>query len=193
MQTVIIQYNAGNIRSVDFALRRLGVHAEITDDPQKIRKAGKVVFPGVGEASSTMQYLEERGMDTLIKNLSQPVLGICLGLQLMSAHSEEGDTQAMGIFPAGVYKFRPGVKIPHMGWNRINRLQSPLFHDIEEGSYVYFVHSYYAENNNTAIASCSYQTTFAAAMHQNNFFATQFHPEKSGPVGAQILQNFIRL
>lgn len=192
-KTVIIKYNAGNIRSVDFALKRMGIDADITDDADKIRRADKIIFPGVGEASSTMEYLSQRNMVNLIKGLEQPVLGICLGLQLMCTYSEEGNTQGMGIFPARVYKFRPGIKIPHIGWNQIFQLQSPLFKTIDEGAFVYFVHSYYAANNQAAIATCNYQVPFAAAMQYNNFFATQFHPEKSGAIGAQILKNFISL
>ena len=193
MNTVIIEYNAGNIRSVDFALQRIGVKATITNDKEAIQQADKVIFPGVGEASSTMRHLQEQGLDTLLTSLKQPVLGICLGLQLMCAHSEENNTEGLKLFPAHVYKFRPGVKIPHMGWNQIYHLQSDLFKGIDEGTFVYFVHSYYAGLTDSAIATCNYQLPFAAAMHVNNFYATQFHPEKSGTVGAQILKNFLAL
>ena len=189
----IIKYNAGNIRSVDFALKRLGVNAEITDDFDTIRAADKVIFPGVGEASSTMHFLQAQGMDTVLKNLEQPVLGICLGLQLMCKYSEEGDTTTMGLFDARVRKFKPGLKIPHIGWNQIYNLQTPLFEGIAEGSFVYFVHSFYAEECEESIALCKYGETFSAAMKSGHFYATQFHPEKSGEIGAGILKNFINL
>lgn len=193
MDIVIIEYNAGNIRSVDFALQRMGVKATITNNHKTITKANKVIFPGVGEASSTMEHLKKEGLDKVITGLQQPVLGICLGLQLMSAHSEENNTEGLGLFPATVYKFRPGVKIPHVGWNQIYHLHSGLFKGIDEKSFVYFVHSYYAELTGAAIATSNYQQPFAASMHVNNFYATQFHPEKSGTVGAQILKNFLAL
>jgi len=194
MKIVIIHYNAGNIRSVDFALRRLGVTAEITSDHAKIRSADKVIFPGVGEASSTMRYLREAELDQLIPELSQPVLGICLGMQLMCYYSEENDTACLGILNARVRRFRSDLlKIPHVGWSRISNLQSPLFEGIDEGSYVYFVHSYYVEEGNYTIAEANYSKPFSAAAQHKNFFSTQFHPEKSGKTGEQILKNFIRL
>ncbi len=199
MKIVIIKYNAGNIRSVDFALQRLGVNALITDDHDEIRSADRVIFPGVGEASTTMSYLKNHRLDTLICDLKQPVLGVCLGLQLMCAHSEEGDTACLGIFPEQVKKFvispdHPAMfKIPHMGWNSISGLKSPLFRDISEEDYFYFVHSYYATTGSDTAAICNYLVPFSAALQRDNFYATQFHPEKSGKTGATILTNFLNL
>ena len=193
MRIVIIRYNAGNIRSVHFALKRLGIEAEITDDLQKIRGADKVIFPGVGEASSTMEYLDSNGLGELIPRLEQPVLAICLGMQLLCTKSEEGQTSCLSVTDSAVRKFRGDLKIPHMGWNRIYNLQTPLFTSVEEGSFVYFVHSYYVPENNHSIATASYGDRFSAALQKDNFFATQFHPEKSGPVGNQILKNFVAL
>ncbi len=199
MNIVIIKYNAGNIESVNNALNRLGVSAEITADPEKIRKADKVIFPGVGEASTTMAYLREHKLDELIVSLKQPVLGICLGLQLMCSHSEENDTDCLGIFEEKVKRFvpKPGeeyiTKVPHMGWNAVNQLKSDLFTGVNENEYVYFVHSYYAEKSEHTIATCNYIQPFSAALHKNNFYATQFHPEKSGTIGAKILENFLKI
>nr|WP_320022630.1 imidazole glycerol phosphate synthase subunit HisH [uncultured Draconibacterium sp.] len=199
MNIVIIKYNAGNIESVNNALNRLGVNAEITADHEKIRNADKVIFPGVGEASTTMAYLRENKLDELIVSLKQPVLGICLGLQLMCSHSEENDTQCLGIFNEKVKRFipKPGeeyiTKVPHMGWNAIKDLKSDLFTADLENEYVYFVHSYYAEKSEHTIATCDYILPFSAALHRDNFYATQFHPEKSGTVGAKILENFLKL
>jgi glutamine amidotransferase len=199
MKIVIIKYNAGNIRSVDFALQRLGVSALITDNHDEIRSADRVIFPGVGEASTTMSYLKNFRLDTLIRDLTQPVLGICLGLQLMCAHSEEGDTECLGIFPEKVLKFvippdeKTLTKIPHMGWNSISELKSPLFKEISDDDYFYFVHSYYAASGKDTAAICNYLTPFSAALQRDNFYATQFHPEKSGRMGARILENFIHL
>lgn len=199
MNIVIIKYNAGNIESVNNALNRLGVNAEITADHEKIRKADKVIFPGVGEASTTMEYLRQNGLDEVIKSLKQPVLGICLGLQLMCAHSEENDTTCLGIFDEKVKRFVPDpgkefiTKVPHMGWNAINDLKSELFRGISENDYVYFVHSYYAEKSEHTIATCNYINPFSAALHKDNFYATQFHPEKSGTIGAAILGNFLKI
>ncbi len=196
---VIIKYNAGNIESVNNALNRLGENAEITADPEKIKNADKVIFPGVGEASTTMQYLRKNKLDELIVSLKQPVLGICLGLQLMCSHSEEGDTKCLGIFDEKVKRFipEPGkefiTKVPHMGWNAISDLNSNLFTREQENQYVYFVHSFYAGMGKDTAATCNYIVPFSAALHKNNFYATQFHPEKSGPVGAQILKNFLTL
>ncbi|MBN1416573.1 MAG: imidazole glycerol phosphate synthase subunit HisH [Bacteroidales bacterium] len=198
MKIVIIKYNAGNIMSVDYALQRLGIQAKITQDASLIRSADKVIFPGVGEASTTMQYLKRYKLDSLIKSLKQPVLGICLGLQLMCRHSEEGDTKCIGIFDEEIMKFTlpgltSGYKIPHMGWNNISHISGPLLTREMEGKYVYFVHSYYATLGKHTTAVCDYIIPFSAALQRDNFYATQFHPEKSGTVGATILENFIKL
>ncbi len=193
METVIIKYNAGNIRSVDFALRRLGVEASITDDHNRIRSAGKVIFPGVGEASGTMKYLAEHGLDQLLRELTQPVLGICLGQQLMCNWSEEGDTSCIGIFDQPVLKFPAEDKVPHMGWNQLINPRGELFKGVGEGAYVYFVHSYYTPECSDTIAACDYIRRFSASMQKGNFYATQFHPEKSGETGQRILENFIAL
>jgi glutamine amidotransferase len=199
MALVIIKYNAGNIQSVSFALQRLGVEAQITADPERIRSADKVIFPGVGEASSTMKYLRENQLDQLIISLKQPVLGICLGLQLMCRHSEEGDTRCLGIFNTEVKRFRTiegkehTEKIPQMGWNTISQLKSRLFNSTIENQYVYFVHSYYATLGEHTAAVTEYTQAFSSALHKDNFYATQFHPEKSGSIGAQILKNFLLL
>ena len=199
MNIVIIKYNAGNIESVNNALLRLGITAEITGDQDKIRHAGKVIFPGVGEASTTMAYLKKEGLDKLIPELKQPVLGICLGLQLMCSHSEEGDTPCLGIFEEKVKRFipEPGMeyvtKVPHMGWNSISQLKSEIFDFSLENQYVYFVHSYYAAAGEHTAAVCNYINPFSAALHKDNFYATQFHPEKSGTVGARILENFLKI
>lgn len=199
MKIVIIKYNAGNIESVNNALNRLDVNAEITADPEKIRNADKVIFPGVGEASTTMAYLRETKLDELIISLKQPVLGICLGLQLMCSHSEENDTKCLGIFDEKVKRFipKPGeeyiTKVPHMGWNAITGLKSDIFCTELENEYVYFVHSYYAEKSVHTIATCDYILPFSAALHRDNFYATQFHPEKSGSIGAKILENFLKI
>jgi len=197
MKIAIIKYNAGNIMSVDYALQRLGIEAEVTNDKEKILAADKVIFPGVGEASTTMAYLRDRGLDILIKSLRQPTLGICLGMQLMCKHSTEGDVDCIGIFDEDVVLFQPLpgqefiTKVPHMGWNNITNVKSSLFDKSIEDQYVYFVHSYYATSGIDTIATTDYILPFSAAMHKDNFYATQFHPEKSGPVGAQILKNFI--
>lgn len=189
---VIIKYNAGNIRSVDFALRRLGIAAEITDDPDKIRAAPKVIFPGVGEASGTMDYLRRRGLDQVILHLDQPLLGICLGMQLMCSFSEEGDTGCLGIFDTEVLRFRSG-KVPHMGWNALENVNGPLFDNLPDDPWVYFVHSYYVPANKHTMAETFYGLRFSAAMQKDNYFATQFHPEKSGSTGEIILKNFLEL
>ena len=199
MNIVIVKYNAGNIESVNNALTRLGVQAEITADHDKIKNADKVIFPGVGEASTTMAYLQKHKLDELIISLKQPVLGICLGLQLMCSHSEEGNTKCLGIFDEKVKLFvpKPGeeytTKVPHMGWNAITNLKSRLFSKETENQYVYFVHSYFAEKSEHTIAMCNYINEFSAALHRDNFYATQFHPEKSGTIGATILENFLNL
>lgn len=179
---------------MDHALKRLGVSAEITDDPEAIRSAEKVIFPGVGEAGTTMKYLKERGMDVLISGLTQPVLGICLGQQLMCSWSEESQTECIGIFDIGVRLFpKSELKIPHMGWNSLAELKGELFDTSLEGSYVYFVHSYYVPVCEDTAAQCDYILPFSAAMQKGNFYATQFHPEKSGDPGERILINFLKL
>ena len=199
MNIVIIKYNAGNIESVNNALQRLGVKAEITGDHEKIKAAAKVIFPGVGEASTTMAYLKREGLDQLIPQLKQPVLGICLGLQLMCSYSEENDTPCLGIFDEQVKRFipEPGMefvtKVPHMGWNNIKDLKSGIFEPSLENQFVYFVHSYYAAVGKDTAAVCNYINPFSAALHRDNFYATQFHPEKSGTVGARILENFLKI
>jgi glutamine amidotransferase len=194
MNIAIIKYNAGNIRSVDHALLRLGVKAEITDDPDTIRAADKVIFPGVGEAKSTMSYLKARGLDLLLKELKQPVLGICLGQQLMCSGSEEGNTACIGIFDEVVRRFPSGeMKVPHMGWNSLGRVKGKLFPNQLEGAYVYFVHSYYVPVCEDTAAECNYILPFSAAMQKDNFYATQFHPEKSGDPGELILTKFLEL
>lgn len=199
MKVAIIKYNAGNIESVMNALERLGITAEVTADHQKIKHADKVIFPGVGEAASTMNYLRQHNLDKLILSLEQPVLGICLGLQLMCSHSEEGDTQCLGIFNEKVKRFDPKlqeeikIKVPHIGWNTIHDLKDGLFTPELENKYVYFVHSYYAGVGEHTIATCNYIHPFSAALRKDNYFATQFHPEKSGDIGATILQNFLNL
>ena len=189
---VIIKYNAGNIRSVDFALQRLGIEAEITDDPDKIRGADKVIFPGVGEASGTMEYLKKRQLDKVIKQLRQPVLGICLGMQLMCNYSEEGSTNCLGIFDSEVLKFKEG-KVPHMGWNALEDMNGQLFGGVIRGTYVYYVHSYYVPENINTTSNSIYNVRFSASLQCNNFYATQFHPEKSGGYGEIILKNFVNL
>lgn len=196
---VIIKYNAGNIRSVNNALLRLGYDAEITADPLKIRSADKVIFPGVGEASTTMRYLNDSGLSDIIISLKQPVLGICLGMQLMGSYSDEGGVKCLGIFDEEVRKFKlpetnlNNLKIPHMGWNRIFDLRSDLFDASLEGKYVYFVHSYYVAHGVDTAATTNYILNYSSALQKDNFFATQFHPEKSGPVGQRILENFLKL
>jgi glutamine amidotransferase len=196
METVIIQYNAGNIQSVLYALERLGVNALVTDDSEKIKSATRVIFPGVGEASTAMQYLKERQLDQLIVSLKQPVLGICLGMQLMCAYSEENNTDCLGIFNEQVKQFKPdtiSVKVPQMGWNTITRLQSSLFKGVDENSYAYFVHGYYASIGTHTIAQTNYILDYSSALHKDNFYGVQFHPEKSAKVGEQIIQNFLSI
>lgn len=189
----IIKYNAGNIRSVQNAVERLGYEVKITNDPIELLKAEKVIFPGVGEAASAMNYLRSKGLDETIKNLKQPVLGICLGLQLLCSSSEEGETKCLGIFPNRVLKFRGTELIPHMGWNEIAALNGELFKSVSENENVYYVHSYYADLSDYSIALCDYIQPFSAAIKKDNFYATQFHPEKSAGIGAQILKNFLEL
>jgi len=192
-KTVIIKYNAGNIRSVLFALERIGVQAVVTDDHEEIRNAERVIFPGVGEASSAMKYLTEKGLVDVIRSLTQPVLGICLGMQLMCDFSEENDTKCLGIFNQKVLKFPEdkGFKVPQIGWNNITHLKSDLFKGVDENSFVYFVHGYYVESCDNAIATTNYTGDYSSAIQKNNFFAVQFHPEKSGEAGERILRNFI--
>ncbi len=194
MNVAILKYNAGNIRSVLFALERLGVDATVTDNTDELLSADKVIFPGVGEASTAMQYLQEKNLDKLITQLKQPVLGICLGMQLMCSYSEENDTRCLGIFDQHVLKFAaPGFKVPQIGWNNIYNLSSPLFRGISEKEYMYFVHGYYVEKCAQSIAVADYTLEYSAAVHKDNFYAVQFHPEKSGDAGQKILQNFLNL
>jgi imidazole glycerol-phosphate synthase subunit HisH len=216
MKLVIIKYNAGNIQSVLYALERIGREAVVTDDPAQIGAADKVIFPGVGEASTAMDYLKERGLDTIIRDLRQPVLGICLGMQLMCSYSEENDTDCLGIFDERVRKFTPGgagmsggrpvdgdgmpgmgerkgggEKVPQIGWNNIYDLRTPLFEGVAENSYCYFVHGYYAALGEHTIARTDYVQPYSSALHRGNFYGVQFHPEKSAQAGERILQNFI--
>lgn len=193
MKIVIINYGAGNIQSIMFAIERLGFKAVLSNNPDEIKAADKVIFPGVGEASSAMKMLLESGLDALIPTLKQPVLGICLGMQLMCNKSEEGNTEGLGIFDVDVIKFTPKVKVPQMGWNQIYNLKSPLFEGINENEYMYLVHSFYVPNCSEAIATTNYEVEYASALQKDNFYGTQFHPEKSGDVGEQILGNFLKL
>lgn len=194
MNLVLIKYNAGNIQSVLYALERLGATAEVTDDVEKIKSADKIIFPGVGEAGSAMKSLQEKGLDSVIKELKQPVLGICVGMQLLCAHSEEANTDCLNIVPIAVKKFKSAeIKIPQMGWNTIYNLQSPLFKSVAEQSFIYNVHSYYAEDSAYTIARCDYGVRYAAAVQKENFYGVQFHTEKSATVGEQILKNFLLL
>jgi glutamine amidotransferase len=199
MKLAIIKYNAGNIQSVLNALERLGVQAEVTDDAEKIRSADKVIFPGVGEASSAMKSLQENNLDSLIKDLKQPVFGICVGMQLLCNHSEENDTNCLNIIPVAVKRFTPipvaevRLKVPQMGWNTIYGLQSPLLKNIPENSYIYNVHSYYAEVDEHTIAKCNYGVEYAAAVQKDNFYGVQFHTEKSAEIGDKIIKNFLDL
>ncbi len=200
MKIVIIKYNAGNI-SVEFALERIGAESTVSDNTDEIKSADKIIFPGVGEASSAMNYLRGKKLDTLIPSLKQPVLGICLGMQLLCSHSEEGNTNCLNIFPERVRKFSSSpmgsagveLKIPQIGWNNIYDLKSGLFNNIKENEYNYFVHSYFVELSDNTIAKCNYINPFSAAINKNNFYAVQFHPEKSGKAGEQLLQNFLAL
>jgi len=195
-EVAIVKYNAGNIRSVVNALHRLGVEPLLTDDPKELREARKVVFPGQGDAGQTMAYIRERHLDEVIRSLTRPVLGICVGQQLLCKHSEEGDTDCIGIFDAPVIRFQPQRhedKVPAMGWNALHELKGPLFKDIEEKSYVYFVHSYYVPVCQDTAATADYITPYSAALMKDNFYTCQFHPEKSGDIGERILKNFIEL
>jgi len=195
MQIAIIKYNAGNIQSVLYALERIGVNALVTDDPELITSADKVIFPGVGEASTAMNHLRERRLDQLISSLKQPVLGICLGMQLMCTWSEENNTDCLGIFEEKVKRFQNGegeqFKIPQIGWNTVHNLKTDLFAGVEENSFVYLVHSYYASIGEHTIATTDYVQPYSAALHRDNFYGVQFHPEKSAAAGEQLLKNFI--
>jgi glutamine amidotransferase len=194
MNLAIIKYNAGNIQSVLYALERIGLSATVTDDPEDVLAADKVIFPGVGEASTAMSYLRERRLDELIRGLRQPVLGICLGMQLMCSYSEENDTECLGIFGERVKKFVPGgalLKVPQIGWNNIYGLKTALFDGVAENSYCYFVHGYYAALGDHTIARTDYVDAYSSGLHRNNFYGVQFHPEKSAQVGEKILRNFV--
>ena len=196
MKKVIIKYNAGNIQSVLYALERIGVSAMVTDSIQEIQTADKVIFPGVGEASTAMQYLRERKLDELIINLKQPVLGICLGMQLMCTHSTENNTNCLGIFEEQVKQFEttdPTIKVPQIGWNTITSLKTPIFKGISENSFAYFVHGYFAALGKHTISTTNYIQDYSSALHKDNFYGVQFHPEKSAKVGEQIIQNFLAL
>ena len=193
MKLTIVKYNAGNIRSVTFALQRIGIEPIVTDDAAEIISSDKVIFPGVGEASTAMNYLRERKLDTVITSLKQPVLGICLGMQLLCKYSEEGDTSCLGIFDLQVKKFQSKLKVPQIGWNKISMLKTPLFNGIKENEYMYFVHSYYAERGEHTAAFTDYDVVYSSALQKDNFYATQFHPEKSSVPGQRILENFIKL
>ena len=192
-RVVIIKYGAGNLFSVRVAIERLGYEVVCSADPRVVREADKVIFPGVGQAATAMRQLRESGMDRVISELKVPVLGICLGMQLMCAHSEEGNTEGLGIFPMRVKEFGKCSKVTHMGWNRIRGLKSGLFDGIVEGEMVYFVHSYYVPLSEYAIATCDYQMAFSAAIRKDNFWGCQFHPEKSAGVGEKIIENFLKM
>ena len=194
METVIIDYGAGNVFSVATALERLGVRSALTSDPDVIRRAERVIFPGVGQAGQAMERLVRTGLDEVIPRLTVPVLGICLGMQLMCARSEEGQTEGLGIFPLDVKKFGGGVKVPHMGWNNLTELKGPLFKGLgEEAPRMYFVHSYYVPVSDFSAAVCDYGFAFSAALEKDNFFGCQFHPEKSSAMGQAVLKNFLKL
>ncbi|SDW97590.1 glutamine amidotransferase [Lutibacter oricola] len=193
MKIVIINYGAGNIQSIKFAIKRLGYEAVLTDNEEEIRNADKVIFPGVGEASSAMEKLKHTGLDKVIPTLKQPVLGICLGMQLMCKYCEEGNTNGLNIFDVDVIKFDGSEKVPQIGWNQIENLKSDLFKGIKEKEYMYLVHSFYVTLNEETIATTNYGIKYASALKEKNFYGVQFHPEKSSKAGAQILQNFLEL
>jgi glutamine amidotransferase len=193
MKLVIIDYGAGNIKSIQFAFKRLGVDAILSNNPEDIKAADKIIFPGVGEASSAMRMLMQSGLDTLIPELKQPVLGICLGMQLMCNYTEEGDTKGLGIFDVEVKRFTNAVKVPQMGWNSVNHLKTNLFKNIKPNEFMYLVHSFYAESCSEAIATTNYELDYASALHKDNFYGVQFHPEKSSVAGEQLLKNFLEL
>lgn len=196
MKVAIVKYNAGNIFSVVNAVKRLGIEPILTDNAEELMAADKVIFPGQGEADTTMQSLRHTGLDNVLRSLKQPVLGICIGMQLMCRHSEEHDTDCLGIFDIDVKRFRPELlsdKVPQMGWNTIEDTKSLLFNGLKENEYVYFIHSYYAPLCEHTIATTDYTLKYSSALHKDNYYATQFHPEKSGEVGERILKNFIEL
>ena len=194
MEVAIVKYNAGNVQSVLYALERLGIQARLTDDPAVLRAADKIIFPGVGEASTAMAYLRAKQLDEVLTSLTQPFLGICLGMQLMANHSEEGDVDCLGVFDHAVKLFPASVgKVPHMGWNLLNETPGPLLANLPAEPYVYFVHSYYVVPGDATVATATYGIPFSAVMQKGNYYATQFHPEKSGLVGAKILENFLAL
>ena len=202
MKIAIVKYNAGNVQSVIHALNRLGIDPLVTDDEKELRSADKVIFPGVGHAASAMAYLRENGLDKILPTLTQPFLGICIGQQLMCAYSEEGDVECLGIFPLKVKKFHQGdtdgkevLKVPHMGWNAVTNMNNPLFKGIDPAhAFIYYVHSYYCEmSNEYTVATTHYVHDFSAALHRDNFYAVQFHPEKSGKIGEMLLKNFLSL
>ncbi len=193
MRIVIIDYGSGNIQSIQFALQRLGFEGILSNSIEEIRGADKVIFPGVGEAQTAMQKLKESGLDTVLPTLKQPVLGICLGMQLMCDFSEERNTKGLGIFETSVIRFPKEVRTPHTGWNTINNLQSALFEGIKEGDFMYFVHSYYVPKCSESIAETAYDFNYSSALQKDNFYGVQFHPEKSGTIGAQVLSNFLKL
>lgn len=193
MKVSIVKYNAGNVQSVLFALERIGVNAIVTDNIEELNSSDKVIFPGVGEASSAMKYLKEKNLDELIVNLKQPVLGICLGMQLMCKYSEEGNTNCLGIFDNNIKLFKGDIKVPQIGWNNIYELKPNLYQGIKENEYMYFVHSYYAEVSEYTIAKTNYGIEYSSSLQKNNFYAAQFHPEKSSDAGQLLLENFIKL
>ena len=193
MNIAIINYGTGNIQSIQFALQRLGYQGVLTNNPNEILTADKVIFPGVGEASSAMKKLKESGLDQLIPTLKQPVLGICLGMQLLCNHSQESNTNGLGIFNVNVVKFTNKVKVPQMGWNTITNLKSELFNQISDDQYMYLVHSFYAPKCQETIAITNYEVEYSSALQKNNFYGVQFHPEKSGKIGEQILNNFLKI
>jgi glutamine amidotransferase len=196
MKIAIVKYNAGNVRSVQIALERLGIMATLTDDHEVLLSADRIIFPGVGEASSAMKYLQDRKLDKLLIDLKQPVLGICLGMQLMCSYSEENNTTCLGLFEGTVRKFKStqaGEKIPQIGWNTIECLNSPLFNGVEEGAYCYFVHGYRADKGIHTIAETNYCGSYSSALQIRNFYGLQFHPEKSADVGSKIIENFINI
>ncbi|WP_103068382.1 imidazole glycerol phosphate synthase subunit HisH [Aquimarina sediminis] len=193
MKIVIINYGAGNIQSIKFAIERMGYQAILSDNPEEIKTADKVIFPGVGEASSAMQKLKISGLDKLVPILKQPVLGICLGMQLMCNRTEEGNTKGLGIFDVDVIRFNNNVKVPQIGWNQIDSLNSPLFTEVDENEYIYLVHSYYAPVIEDTVAQTYYGIKYSTALQKDNFYGTQFHPEKSSVIGEKILKNFLEL